>query len=106
MTDEDFKKRVRRFVEEAFRPNEGWDIQERKVENEVDVIVMRRSGATAIARLVSQGSISKEQVRELSALRDMNQAYLGIIYRPPEVEVEPEAARLSTRLGVRVIEVG
>ncbi len=105
MIAQDFKQRVRLYVEDSFSPTEGWVIEEKKVEAEVNYLLMRKGGAIAIARIVDEGSISKDLVQELSALRDMNQAYLAIIYRSSRVPVQPEAASVATRIGVSVIEV-
>ncbi len=96
---------MRRFVEEAFPSGDGWGIEEKRVGDDFDLLLMRRRGAIAIGRVVGEGFLSTEAVRELSDLRDRNQAYLALIYRSPQVQVSLDAASLSTRLGVRIIEV-
>ncbi len=105
LTKEDFRRRVHRFVEEAFPSSDGWGIEEKRVDDDFDLILMRRRAAIAIGRIVGEGFLSTEAVRELSDLRDRNQAYLALIYRSPQVQVSPDAASLATRLGVRIIEV-
>jgi len=100
----DFLDRVRDYVRQVFAQSEGWSVEEGSVEG-APVMVIRRRGQIAIARVVEKGLVTKELVQEVSALRDTNQAYLGIIYRAREVGVGPHESALATRLGVRIVEV-
>ncbi len=99
---EDFLQRARNYVREIFPANDGWTVQEKSVDG-IPILVMSRRGQIAIAGVVAGRVITREVIEEVSALRDMNQAYLAIIYKPKEVEMEPIASSWATRLGVRVI---
>ena len=91
-------------MKSVFPEGQGWTVEESNAAG-FTVLTLRLRGQLALARIVSEGSVTRQIVEEMNALRDMNQAYLVIIYKHRAVSVQPEAQSYATRLGVRIVEI-